>query len=345
MFGSCGGTRVEVATAMQWSISETGLMYKLMEAGELSPEERARADAAASRAPSRQDWLQAIDRLCIFGGFALLTAALVFFLAWNWPDLHRFAKLGLASSALVGLGVVAGVVQPFGTVYRAALFGAAVCTGALLALVGQIYQTGADEWELFVSWTLLMLPFVLLARSSAAWMLWVIVANTALLSSIFQGAVWLSFLDDPEYGPAFQMLLMAVVNLAVLVIFERSAALLLVRPRRYLHQLAAIATLGPLATGAAIGWWETSFLLVLACFSAVAGVMIYYYYRLHRDLVLLALAAYAVIAVLTSGLLKLLPLESGAGIIWYNAVAVFVIAASALVGKWIIDMYREREAP
>ena len=38
--------------------------------------------------------------------------------------------------------------------------------GGVLALVRQIYQTGADEWELFVTWTLLMLPFVMLARST-----------------------------------------------------------------------------------------------------------------------------------------------------------------------------------
>lgn len=330
---------------MTWSITETGLLYKLLEAGELSPDELARADAIAPRAPSRQDWLQAIDRLCMFGGFALLAAALVFFLAWNWPDLHRFTKLGLVVAALAGTVVLAGAARPAGTVFRAALFGAAVCTGALLALIGQIYQTGADEWELFLAWTLLMLPFVLLARSSASWALWVIVANTALLSSIFQGASWLALIRHPEYGTAFELLFVGGFNLVLLAVFERSAALLLLRPRRYVHQLAAIGMLGPLATGGVVGWWEHEFLLVLACFAAVAGTMLLFYYRIRRDLVLLALPAYATIAVLTSGLLKLLPLESGAGILWYNAVAVFVIAASAVVGKWIVGLHREARAP
>jgi hypothetical protein len=141
------------------------------------------------------------------------------------------------------------------------------------------------------------------------------------------------------------MLFMGGANLVLLAVFESSAALLLLRPRRYVHQLAALGLLGPLATGGVIGWWEHSFLVVLACFAAVAGAMLFYYYRVRRDLVLLALPAYATIAVLTSGLLKLLPLESGAGIIWYNAVAVFVIAASAVVGKWIVGLYRERRAP
>jgi uncharacterized membrane protein len=330
---------------VNWSVTETGLLYKLAESGELSPDELVRARAVALPAPSRDDWLRAMDRLCIFGGVALLGAALVFFLAWNWPHMHRFAKLGLVAGALVATVVTAGTVQPFGTVYRAALFGAAVCTGALLALVGQVYQTGADAWELFLAWTLLMLPFVMLARSSASWALWIIVANTALLGAIFQGAPWLAFLQHAHYGTAFEILFISGANLVLLLVFERAAAFLLLRPRRYVHQLAAIAMLGPLATGAAVGWWEDSFQPVLACFVVVAAAMIFYYYRLRRDLVLLALAAYAAIAVLTSGLLKLLPVESAAGFIWYNALAVFVVAASALTGKWIIDLNREREAP
>lgn len=330
---------------MTWSITETGLLYKLAEAGDISPEELARAREVARPGPARSDWLQAIDRLCIFGGFALLAAALVFFLAWNWPELHRFAKLSLVAGALVATVVVAGVAKPFGTLYRAALFGAAVCTGALMALVGQVYQTGADEWELFLAWTLLMLPFVLLARSSASWALWVIVANTALLSAIFQGAPWLAFLRHPEYGTALEMVFMGGANLLVLAVFEGAPALLLLRPRRYVHWLAGIATLGPLAAGGFIGWWEDSFRLVLACFAVVAAGMMFFFHRLRRDLVLLALAAYATIGVLTGGLLKLLPLETEAGIILYNLVAVFVIAASALVGKWLVGLHRQGSAP
>jgi len=332
--------RVEDTVAMTWSVHETSLLYRLAECGELSAEELARAGEFSPRVPSREQWLHAMDRLFIFSGFALLAAGLVFFLAWNWPDMHRFAKLALVAGALMATVAVAGLVQPFGTVYRAALFGAAVCTGALLALIGQIYQTGADEWELFVTWTLLMLPFVMLARSTASWALWVLVCNTALLSAIFQGAPWVAFLHHPDYGTALQMTFMGGINLVLLAIFESGATLLL-SPQRYVHQLAAIAMLGPLGTGAAVAWWEHQFGLVLACFVVVAGGMFFFYYRVRRDLVLLALAAYVTIAVLTSGLLRALPLETTAGIIWYNAVAVFVIAASALVGKRVVDLHRE----
>ena len=44
--------------------------------------------------------------------------------------------------------------------------------GALLALLGQIYQTGADTWELFAWWALLLLPWALAGASQALWLLW-----------------------------------------------------------------------------------------------------------------------------------------------------------------------------
>ena len=39
-------------------------------------------------------------------------------------------------------------------------------TGALLALSGQVYQTGADTFELFAWWAVLILPWVLVSRFS-----------------------------------------------------------------------------------------------------------------------------------------------------------------------------------
>ena len=45
--------------------------------------------------------------------------------------------------------------------------GAAVLAGSALVVYSQVYQSGADPWELFASWTVLALPFVLAARTPA----------------------------------------------------------------------------------------------------------------------------------------------------------------------------------
>ena len=325
---------------MSWSIPQVGALFKLAESGELDVEALDRAAQDSPLRPARQAWLLAADRLFAFAGAALLASALIFFFAWNWPDLHRFAKLGLAIAALSACAGTAVLSSPFGTVYRAALLGACLFTGALLALIGQTYQTGADPWELFAAWTVLMLPFVLLARSSASWALWLVVGNVAMMRAISQQAPWLGFLGDNPFG-AGPFLLLAAVNLAVLAAFEFAGSYLLVRPRRELQRLAALGALGPLVVGGLLGWWSKDFRIVTVAFVAVAAGMLLVYLRARRDLPILGLTSFGAIAVLTSGLIKLLPAEENWGVILYNLAAVAVILASAATGRWLLALYRD----
>jgi uncharacterized membrane protein len=54
-------------------------------------------------------------------------------------------------------------------------------TGALLALTGQVYQTGADTYELFAWWAVLILLWVLVGRFSPLWLLWLGLLNLAVI--------------------------------------------------------------------------------------------------------------------------------------------------------------------
>jgi uncharacterized membrane protein len=324
---------------MSWSIPQVGVLFKLAESGELTADELGRAAQDSPLRPVRQAWLLAADRLFAFAGVALLASALIFFFAWNWPDLHRFAKLSLAIAALSACAGTAIISPPFGTVYRAGLFGACLFTGALLALITQIYQTGADPWELFATWTALMLPFALLARSSASWALWLAVGNVAIMRAISQQPPWLELLGEPSgAGP---VLLLAGLNLAVLAAFEFAGSRLLVRPRRDLQRLAALGVLGPLVVAGLLGWWIRDFRIVTLAFVVVAVGMLLVYLRLRRDLPILGLASFGAIAVLSSGLIKLLPAGEDWGVILYNVVALAVILASAGTGRWLLALYRE----
>ena len=58
-------------------------------------------------------------------------------------------------------------------------FVVSVLIGALFALVGQTYQTGADAWQLFAVWTLCQLPFLLLFPNVASALLFAATANVA----------------------------------------------------------------------------------------------------------------------------------------------------------------------
>lgn len=323
---------------MKWRPEQRALLLRLAESGEIGHAQLAQASAQGPLRPTPTEWRTLLDRVFAFGGALLLSAAAVFFLAYNWDAMHRFARLALVVGVLAACCAGALCARPLGTGWRAALFGACVATGAVLALVGQTYQTGADVWELFAAWAALMLPFAWLSRSTASWVLWLGVANLALMRALSQ-SVWWGFLDTLSNAQA--LLAIAAFNLIVLLVFEAFARWLIARPVRWMHRLAALGVLGPLCVGAMLGWWESEFRVVAVTFSVAAGLAAAVYLRARRDLPILALAVYGGIAVLAAGLVKLLRVESFLSL---NLVGLFIIAASAGAGVWLAGLPRQSGA-
>ena len=158
-----------------------------------SPELRALRDALNAGEVDRETWLAAVH--CQRGpshwlswaqfwlrsyGLALLLAGVVFFFAYNWADMHRFEKFGLIQLGLVGTVMLAWRQGWRSVSGQAFLIAATVLVGVLMAVFGQVYQTGADAWQLFFSWSMLVLPWVLVANSAALWVLWLVIAETAI---------------------------------------------------------------------------------------------------------------------------------------------------------------------
>ena len=125
-------------------------------------------------------WARWAMRALLALGAGQLLTGIVFFFAYNWGDLSDLAKFAIAEGALIIalLGAIAvGFDRAFGQVL---LLAASLLTGVLLAVIGQVYQTGADVFELFAAWAALILPWVAISRSAAHWLLWLVIAETAL---------------------------------------------------------------------------------------------------------------------------------------------------------------------
>ncbi|WP_424246019.1 putative membrane protein [Elusimicrobium posterum] len=125
------------------------------------------------------DWGAWLGKNLLFLSAALFIAGVIFFFAYNWFILPKFAKLAGAAALFVlsalgvwrkGLDTNAG--QAFG-------FAACFFTGAFLAVFGQVYQTGANAFDLFFGWMLLILPFALIINKTSVWTLFVVLANVA----------------------------------------------------------------------------------------------------------------------------------------------------------------------
>lgn len=325
---------------MSWTLPDRGMLLALAEDGALKPRQLEQAAAVAPLAPVRDEWLAGADRVLAVAGAILLAAGLIFFFAWNWDALHRFAKLGIAIAALAACTGTALAAPPFGTVWRAALLAASLATGALLALIGQTYQSGADIWELFVAWAALMTPFALLARSSASWLLWLVVANAGLLRYLSE-SWWSRFIG--ALGEAESLLAIAAFNAAVLLAFEFGGHRLLAAPRRHINRVAGLGVLAPLALGAGLSWWDADFRAAGLTFAVVAIAFAHAYLAHRRDVPMLAQTAFATIAVATSAVIRVMPHD--VGFLTINLIAAFVIASTGVAGVWLTRLYREGRNP
>jgi len=140
----------------------------------------ARYFAAASAVRDGAAWATWAGRALLSIGAGHLLAGIVSFFAYNWADLSAPAKFATVEVALVialaGAWFV-GIARPIGQML---LIAASILVGVLLAVIGQVYNTDADAYTLFVAWTALILPWTLASRSAAHWTLWLVVLYLAL---------------------------------------------------------------------------------------------------------------------------------------------------------------------
>ncbi len=291
--------------------------------------------------PTARDWRAFLDRLLLWSGAVAVAAAVVFFIAYNWNDLGKFAKFGL-----VGLLMIASVLGYWRlgvdrAAGKASLLVAAILLGALLALFGQTYQTGADTWELFANWAALMLPWVLIGRFAGLWMLWVAVANVAIVLyfQVFPGLFGIVFSTERQLWTLF------VFNTAALLGWELAARRVSWLDERWAPRLLAIAsgtTVTLLMIQLIFDWRATSVAALIAY--PVWLACAYGAYRVvMRDLFVLAGGCLSVIVVVTAFLAKHL-LSSRAEAIGFLFIAIVVIGLAAASGAWLKQVAREEDA-
>jgi len=319
---------------------ERDAIFEWAEGGGLAPGHVAHALRIAGAIPGPAEWRRFVDRLLLGLAVVLAGAGVVFFVAANWQALGRFGKFALIEGAIIlALGACwhLGLASHAG---KAALGAAALCTGALLALVGQVYQTGADTWELFAAWAVAIAVWVAVARMPALWLLWLGLFNIglALYFNTFGGLLGLVF------GARETLWALLALDTVALVLWEALAARGVgwLRARWAIELLAA--AVGVAATCLALwsifdnahagGWGLVAYAAWLAA--------IYVAYRLRRvDRLILAGGVLSLIVVATSFLAhNLLRHETAGG---FLLIALSVIAMAA-AGTWWLRRVPAEEA-
>ena len=262
--------------------------------------------------PDAARWRHFADRLLLAAGSLLLLAGIVFFFAFNWNDLHRFVKMALVALPLLlsasRSATLPSVRSNDSLESKAWLSAAVVLTGVLLAVIGQIYQTGADSELLFAGWALLVLPWVIVARAAWLWLFWLVLTNVALTLFVMGRLdVWaFLFVSDSLF---WWPVLFNVLALGLWEFFwPRIGWMRETYAPRFIAILAAIA-----ASSIGVSWW---FLTDRVEWPLMRFTPLIYlpwllgtswFYRTRRlDIVPLAVAALSAIVVITSGLIKAL---------------------------------------
>lgn len=299
--------------------------------------------------PKASQWHRFIEQMLLWCGVISLGASLIFFLAYNWQSMGRFAKFALAEVAVLGAMLACWKLGLESTAGKASLFIASLFTGGLLALVGQTYQTGADTYELFRAWAIATLVWVLLARLGALHLFWLGLVNLSALLyfQTFGGFFGLLFSSSSQLWTLF------ILNAVALIAWEtlRWRGVLHLQERWSARVLATVV--GVLVTMLVLdaifshddGYRllaNLSNVLAIATYAVWAWLTMWVYRRKVKDLFVLAGWVLSLIITTNAFLTRLVVnhMES----VGFLMVSLMIIGSSALGGMWLKKVMKEMQA-
>ncbi len=107
-------------------------------------------------------------------GITLVLSGCLYLTAFNWVYMPAWLKLGLPQLALISCcgGLLVSSLSSLSG--RALAFSCVIFIGLCLAVYGQVYQTGADAYQLFLTWALFVLPWLRVRQAGIAVLFWIL---------------------------------------------------------------------------------------------------------------------------------------------------------------------------
>ncbi len=317
-----------------------------------------RALELAGTVPDRQYWLKAINGFLMALGALLICAGIAAFFAWNWAELQKIGQFALIESGIALAVIIAWRMKLDSIAGRAALLAAGFLVGVLLAVYGQVYQTGADPYGLFLGWGLLILPWVIIGRQAGLWMLLTVLANLAIImywtQVLFPPSGWwvLSQLLGPLawLGTTIMDSRLANIIFALNVIILATWEILALRgadwmqarwcPRIIAFECLTIVLIPTLfiAIGASFGSDGHLSPISPVLFAASVAACFYYYQKRQPDLFILTLCLLGAIMVVTC-----LFARTMRGFDDTLLLALLIIGQTAGAAFWLRNISRKRE--
>jgi uncharacterized membrane protein len=275
-------------------------------------------------------WRKFLNILLISLGAGFCVSGIIFFFAYNWDDLHKFVKIGITEGLVIGLVLSILFSKLNQGIKNVILTATAVLVGVMIAVFGQIYQTGANAYDFFMGWTLFISLWVIISNYPPLWLVYLVLANTTFILYTQQVA--------SHWTGVFICGILFLFNAGMLILslYIRKLKIEVDVPLWFAYTLA-FASVALSTIGICIGIFDhnQSFFLVLVFIAAClygAGIM---YGLKTRSGFYLSIIPLSVIIIFSAILIKI---SDGAGM--FFMVSLFIIISVTFLIRILMDLQK-----
>ncbi len=232
--------------------------------------------------PSSENWQKFVKYMLAACGTAFLMSGIIFFFAYNWDELTKFVKLGLiVAGFLLSLSFFfLKKIDSFSS--NLSVLVGSIFVGAFFAVFGQIYQTGADAYDLFLIWTLCILLWTLISRFECQWVLVFLLLDITIIS-YHQQVV-------EKYNNDHIFLYMALTNMLIVGFGEYAGRFLFISKERWIPRIFMLVGISYTCLGAILSLSHKNFEKVFFAYLILTSGVIWVYMKFIKDLYMLAIA-------------------------------------------------------
>ncbi|MBC8109890.1 MAG: DUF2157 domain-containing protein [Verrucomicrobia bacterium] len=268
-----------------------------------------------------------------FMGFGVCFTALgiIFFFAYNWNDLPKFVKIGMTEVLIITTTALVLFSKINTTIKNIILTGTSVLVGALFAVFGQVYQTGASAYDFFLGWTVFITLWVIVSNFAPLWLVFLTLLNTTFILYAQQVA--------HDWSQTFVYMLLFIGNTLFLIVSMQLSKLIPASkiPVWFASSLA-LACVSFTTLGIINGIFETRntafwILIFLTSLVYVAGIR---YGLKTKSVFYLALIPFSIIIIVSALLLNL---SNEAGMLLL--IGLFIVGSVTLLIKILLDFQKK----
>ncbi|NKI27609.1 DUF2157 domain-containing protein [Arenibacter sp. 6A1] len=279
----------------------------------------------------KKSWQKFLRVLFISLGIGFTTAGIIFFFAYNWTDLHKFIKIGVIEILILTTTLFILTSNFKRETKNILLTAASILVGVLLAVFGQVYQTGANAYDLFLGWTQSIALWVVVSNFAPLWLLFLALINITLIFYSQQVAY--------DWPGSFVITLLFIINVLFLAVSLFGKELIKgMKSPIWFTKVVALATVMYSTIGITHGIFvtkHTSFytLLTLTSILYVMGIQ---YGLQQKSSFYLSLIFFSIIVIITAFLL-----EFSDGALMLLFISIFIIVGVTFVIKNLIDLHKK----